>query len=240
MEEDDSNEENTKPIIEREQNNNNIDNIEEIEEQTEEQTEKKKNNNEDENNKLKDTNERQSSSFDMRKKKALKDNFERLKNNLEKEENKNKSIEEIYQEYINNEDAKRNNIRNSFVKNYDKVCGYKCCFHILYFLIIVFTIINMIGIFQILSIMNIFFDVVKKAFKCYFNFQDEDENYEFINFYGYYIKESIDEDIDFDITTTMSFLGLILLNYSGFIVSSFVFSAINIATFFFIYNFYIK
>ena len=96
------------------------------------------------------------------------------------------------------------------------------------FLLPIFTIVSSIGIFQILSIMNIVYEAFKKSFYCYKGWEDDDENYEFYNFYGFYIKESLDEGIDFDLMATMSFLGAVVYRYSGFNWSSFIFLFINI------------
>ena len=67
-----------------------------------------------------------------------------------------------------------------------------------------FTTVNLVGIFQILSIKKILYKAFQKGTNCFLGFEKEDENYEFYNFYGYYIKESLDEGFDFNLMNIMN------------------------------------
>ena len=103
-----------------------------------------------------------------------------------------------------------------------------------------FIIINLIGIFQIISVMNAVGEVIKRSIVCYLGWDDEEEEsyYEFNNFYGFYFKSSIEEGIDYDLIETMSFLGTIFIKFYGFSVSSGFFMLINVIALFLIMNFF--
>lgn len=81
-----------------------------------------------------------------------------------------------------------------------------------------FTTVNLVGIFQILSIQKILCKAFRKGAKIFFGFEKEDENYEFYNFYGYYIKESLDEGFDFDLMRAMNFIGFFCLEILAFVI----------------------
>jgi len=104
----------------------------------------------------------------------------------------------------------------------------------------IFTIIHLIGIFQIMSIMNVLWDTIKNSFKCYLDLEDKEDksSYEFYNFYSYYFKSSLDEGVEFDLMETMGFLGTIFLKYLGFGISTFTFLIINSISLFLIINFF--
>ena len=149
----------------------------------------------------------------------------KIERQITDKENYQKSLSTIYNDMMNPEEDEESNfnIITPMKENWNN-CLYRALLHFMFlFLLPLFTIVNLIGIFQILSIMNNLYEAIKTAFYCYYGFEDEDETYEFYNFYGYYIKESLDEGIDFDLMTTMSFFGALLYKYSGFIYSSFVF-----------------
>ena len=193
--------------------------------------------NADENTSLKaQEKEKQISESDKKEKKRLIDIFSNLKEELEQDENK--TIDEIYEDYANNDDTVKNNISIAFKNNWSNK-GYKI---LLYFMFIIvlpfFTILNLIGTYQMLSFMNIFYDAFKNYVTCYFGWEAEDEEYEFYNFYSYYFKESVNEGIDFDLMETMGFLGTILLNFSGFTVTSIFCLVINAIAGFLIFTFF--
>jgi predicted PurR-regulated permease PerM len=193
----------------------------------------------DENTSLKEKErEKQISESDKKEKQRLIDIFANLREELEQDENK--TIDQIYEDYANNDDTVKNNISKAFKSNWSKK-GYKI---LLYFMFIIvlpfFTILNLIGTYQMLSFMNIFYDAIKNYVLCYFGWEDENEEYEFYNFYSYYFSESVNEGIDFDLMETMGFLGTILLNFSGFTVTSFFCLFINSVAAFFIFTFFNK
>ena len=180
--------------------------------------------NADENTSLKEK-EKQISESDKKEKNRLTDIFSNLKEELERDENK--SIDQVYEDYANNEDTVKNNISIAFKKNWSNK-QYRI---LLYFMFIIvlpfFTIFNLMGIYQMISFMNIFYDAINNYVICYFGWEAEDEEYEFYNFYSYYFSESVNEGIDFDLMEAMGFLGTLLLNFSGFTVTSFFCLFIN-------------
>ena len=119
--------------------------------------------------------------------------------------------------------------------------GYMCgLFSIFAIYLPFFIVINLIGIFQIISVMNALSEVISRAIKCYLDLEDKDdeEYYEFTNFYSFYFKFTIDEGIEFDLIETMSFLGIIFFKFYGFSVTSGFFMVINIIALGLIMNFF--
>ena len=103
-----------------------------------------------------------------------------------------------------------------------------------------FTAINLIGIFQIISVMNALYEALKRSIVCYLDWENKEDKsyYEFYNFYSYYFKESINEGIEFDLIETMGFLGTIFVKFYGFRISSFIFMIVNGLSLFLIMNFF--
>ena len=169
--------------------------------------------------------------------------FSRLHGDLNKDENQNKNIESIYEEFLNNDESMKRSIKAHIRNNFKDKAKYR---YLLYFMIYIvlpiFTIINLIGIFQIISVMNILYGTIINSIKCYLNIEDKSDNYsyEFYNFYSYYFKEAFGEGIDFDLMMTMDFVGAALYNYFGFKFSSIIFLFINCSSLFLILNFYDK
>ena len=99
------------------------------------------------------------------------------------------------------------------------------------------TSINLIGIFQIISVMNALYKALIGSIWCYFDWEDKEDKsyYDFYNFYSFYFKESINEGIEFDLIETMSFLGMIFYNFYGYKISSILFMIPNVLSFFLIY-----
>ena len=107
-----------------------------------------------------------------------------IENELTEEKNENESITYIYSEMMNQDDDEKLNIRKSIKENWDN-CFYRGLLHFTFCVLLpLFTIVNVVGIFQILSIQKILCKAFKKGAKIFFGFEKEDENYEFYNFYG--------------------------------------------------------
>ena len=126
-------------------------------------------------------------------------------------------------------------LQTHLAQNYkEKDC--KCCNNITVFFYIILPLItslNLIGIFQIISVMNALHKVLSNSFWSFLGFEDrEDELY---NFYSFYFKESINEGIDFDLIETMSFFGMIFYDFYGFKITSFLFMLPNGLSFFLLY-----
>ena len=178
-------------------------------------------------------------SEDEKEKQYLIKIFHKIEKELNQEENKNKSLGTIYNDLLNpGEEEVKDNIRKEMSINWNK-CKYRTLLHFMFLILLpIFTIVNLVGIFQILSVMNILYEAIKQSILCNLGYEEEDQSYEFYNFYGYYITESLNEGIDFDLMTTMSFLGALFFKYSGFIYSSFIFLIINVISIFLVMNFY--
>ena len=99
-----------------------------------------------------------------------------------------------------------------------------------YFALPLITSLNLIGIFQIISVMNSLSKVLSNAFWSYIGFVDKEDD--LYNFYSFYFKESICEGIEFDLIETMSFLGMIFYNFYGYKISSILFMIPNVLSFF--------
>ena len=94
---------------------------------------------------------------DKKEKEKVVDILNSLSENLTKDENK--TINDVYEEYIN-----INDITKKKIKEKTNIC---LVYFMFYFLLPIFVIINLIGIFEILSIMRVFFEILKKAFISY-------------------------------------------------------------------------
>ena len=159
----------------------------------------------------------------------IKEKQKRMNQDNEKEEGKEKyqSLEDL-------------DFLLAFKENKDKKKYVCLLFTVFSICLPLFIIINLIGIFQIISVMNAIGEVIKRSIVCYLGWDDGEEEsyYEFKNFYGFYFKSSIEEGIDYDLIETMSFLGTIFIKFYGFSVSSGFFMLINIIALFLIMNFF--
>ena len=227
-------------IISLEMENENQKNIEKEKEKEEEEKENEKKLIAKETDQLKPSPDNEELNDDEKEKQYLIKIFHKIERQLTDKGNRHKSLSNIYNDMMNPEDDEESNFNIiTPMKEQWNNCLYRALLHFMFlFLLPLFTIVNLIGIFQILSIMNILYEAIKTGIYCYFGIEDEEESYDFYNFYGYYIKESLDEGIDFDLMTTMSFFGALLYKYSGFIYSSFVFLIINVISFFLIIYFF--
>ena len=166
--------------------------------------------------------------------------LDELKEKLEKEENK--GIEDVYEEYYNNNEMSEREINNKR--------GKKCLFFNFYVLLSLSVIINLSGIFIIKSIINVVKNLLIYSIKSFFldnnsdiQFsKDKDENFCYFyhseyNFYRLFYEYSLNQNLDFNLIMVMDFLGQIILRYFGFKISSFIFLLINSISLSLIYNF---
>ena len=151
---------------------------------------------------------------------------------IEKELNdsKKKRINSVYKKYIINEELTNRRVRKTLSRSF--LC---CAFQI--FLPII-EIINLIGIFIVISIMNTMFTLLWNSIKSYslFNLGGQYN----LNFYKELYNDSMNQTIDFNIMFFMNFLGDMMLKSKGFVISSFLFLVINWICFFWVYNFTFK
>ena len=144
-------------------------------------------------------------------------------------ENENKDLGEIYEKYLN---------LNGFISKKDIKDRIKdnCLCFIFNVLCPIFVIINLIGIFQMISVMKILLIFIKNSIKCFLPFV-KCEKTDFYSFFDFYYKELLNEEVDYNLMMFFGFLGNISLGRCGFKWSSLIFYLINIPPFFMIYNF---
>jgi len=160
---------------------------------------------------------------DTQEKTHLEKIFKRLGNELEN--SNKKKLSKIYKKYIASEKTLNRKIRKKSGK------GLLC--FMFQILLPLMEIINLIGIFTIISIMNCCFTLLVNSVKSYFGFGGEYNLY----FYKEFYDQSMSESIDFNVMFFMSFLGDFLLKFSGFVSASFIFLLINFGSFFMIDSF---
>lgn len=167
-----------------------------------------------------------------RKEKDEKLHLQKILNRLEEELDKSgkKKINSVYKKYIINEELTNKKIRKSASQ----------CFLCLAFQLFLplLEIINLIGIFIGISILNTMTSVLFNSVTSYSWFQLGGEYH--LNFYKELYEDSINQSIDFDVMFFMNFLGDMLLKSRGFVFSSTVFLVINWLCFLWIYNFTFK
>ena len=174
---------------------------------------------------------------DKEEKKRLVDIIDRLKEDLDSEEYE--SLNQIYEQYLNNEDITKRNIKPGTTR--------KALIIMYYIIAPAFSIINLLGVFQSISIMKVIFQIIKNAFYNYFisitRAQNQIEKYsinlfrEKYDFYHMLSNDTKKEAFDFNLMMFMAFLGDILLKSRGFRISFFVFAVINVISMFLIMNF---
>ena len=155
--------------------------------------------------------------------------FKRLENDLEK--NNNESINDVYEEYLDNDNIIKRNIKTN-TKN--------CIIYFMYYFISpAFAIINLIGIYQVITIMNVLMALLKNLIYEYYKryFDDNYESKEDLNYYSLFYKNSFTEIFDFNLTMIFDFLGIIVLKSRGFRIASIIFMMINLVSLFLIASF---
>ena len=157
--------------------------------------------------------------------------LKRLEGDLEK--NKDESINDVYNQFLNNEDITKRNIKENI---------NDCLLHFMFFFISpVLGIINLIGIFQIISVMKTVNEILFNSLKYYFIEDKEEKNPDFyekkFNFFKIFFKKSENQSIDFNLMMFTAFIGNLLLISRGFRISSFVFMIINCFSLFLLLKF---
>jgi hypothetical protein len=194
--------------------------IEIIEKEENEEKTKKIDDEDDENTKL-------ISEEEKKEKTDLYHIFKRLKKDLKSKEYE--TLHQIYENYINNEDITKRSIKPN---------SKKFCLALMYFIVSpVFGIINLVGIFEIITILKIIFQILKNAVIFYFRSIQKDPNKikvfsinefnSYYNFYGMFFDYTKNEFFDFNLMMFTGFLGTIILQSRGFIQSTLILSGIN-------------
>ena len=169
--------------------------------------------------------------------------FKRINEDLENENYE--TLDEMYNVYVNVEDISKREI---------KVCCSKCsrinlCF-MLYVVVLLFGIINLIAIFESITMLNIMSQISINSLLAYFksirkdpnditkfSINDFNNNY---NFYFLFFEDIKKEAFDFDLMMFFGFFGVILLKATGYRVSTIICLIINGAalTLIYIFSFY--
>ena len=155
--------------------------------------------------------------------------FERLKTQLQKDERE--KIADVYKVYVNEEKY------NKHLRSRNK-----CLSRIFIFILQVFAMYNLWGIFLIIPIKDLLFKLLISSVRCYFGGRlcEEEIKNEFVkqtHFYDCFLNESLKKPNDFKLTAFWSFIGLKFLKSCGFRKTSILFLILNSILLFFIYNF---
>ena len=175
--------------------------------------------------------------------------LDNLSNNLKK--TNKQDLSDIYIDYLKNESISKRKIKDDLSN-----CSLIIMFYIIAPLL---TVINLIGIFQIKTIMDELFGILKNVIVMYFTYEEskneENKNitdYSYLsnytnvtnnfdnntyNFYKSLYFQAYDRTINFDLIMIMNFLGFMALKSRGFSMSTIIFLVINILGLFMAYNF---
>ena len=133
--------------------------------------------------------------------------FRRLEEDLESDELE--TLNQIYDQYINNEDITQRNIKLNTHR--------RTLFFMFYVISPIFGIINLIGIFETITMMNILFEILKNAIVAYY-YSTQLESYQITkfslndfhkkyNFYNMFFEDTKKESFDFNLMMFTAFLG---------------------------------
>ena len=175
--------------------------------------------------------------LELQAKNDLVNTLENLAAKLKEENNKKKNINEIYEIYLKNEFISKSHIRKNISK---KILKF-----MIFFIGPLFSIIFLIGIFQVKSLMNALFGLIKKSVINYYNCNfhsncnitiTNDGTNEF-DFYNYYYEYSMDETIDINLMMITGFIGNLIIKITGFEFGAFILCLFNFGAFIWLLNF---
>ena len=159
-----------------------------------------------------DKNDKQITKEEKDEKNSLKNILKSLYKNLDR--NEKESINDVYGEYLNNEDITKRYVDNTG----------ECCLCIMFYILSpLFSMINLIAIFQSIYIMSTLSEIIlntipyfikslRNAPQPQFSIEDFNENY---NFYDILMTRTLNEPFDFNLMLFMAFLGDALLKAKG-------------------------
>ena len=188
-----------------------------------------------------DRNNEESAQLINKEEKKEKEELKKIINEIQNELNnpKYETLNHIYEQYINNDDIKQNEIKPNTKRS-------SLCF-MFYIVSPSFSIINLIGIFESISIMNIIFQILKNAIISYFNSMRKDKNEitsfsiddfnKKYNFYNMFFDQIKKDPFDFNLMMFTAFLGDILLKLYNFIFPTVIFAIVNSISFLLILSF---
>ena len=161
----------------------------------------------------------------------------RLEEDLESDEFEN--LDELYEPYLNNDEISKKDIKPNTTR---------CSLYFMFYVISPsFSIINLVGIYESITILKIIFKLLKNSVIYYFKYlrndkdqliffsiQDFNDNY---NFYYLFNENTKKETFDFNLMMLSGFLGDIILKSKGFRVSTIIFFIMNSISIFLIISF---
>ena len=155
-------------------------------------------------------------------KQHLIDIFDDLKDNIQ--QNEEESLEEIYMDILKTQEKKNKKIKKD-------ISGLLICF-MYYFIAPLFSIFNLMGVFQIISIMKVVSLIFKNVIKFFYQYHFTDKTDEFIydkqiNFKKIFYKNSYNAIVDFNLVMISGFIGTLILKSTGFYITSIIFLVIN-------------
>ena len=161
----------------------------------------------------------------------------RLEEDLESDEFEN--LDELYEPYLNNDEIFKRDIKPNTTR-----CSL---FFMFYVISPAFSIINLVGIYESITILKIIFKLLKNSVIYYykylrndkdqliiFSIQDFNDNY---NFYYLFYEDTKKETFDFNLMMLNGFLGDIILKSKGFRVTTIIFFIMNSISIFLIISF---
>jgi len=155
-------------------------------------------------------------------KQHLIDIFDDLKDNIY--QNEEESLEEIYMNILKAQEKKNKKIKKD-------ISGFLICF-MFYFIAPLFSIFNLMGVFQIISNMKVVSLIFKNVIKFFYQYHFTEKTNNFIydkqiNFKKIFYKNSYNEIVDFNLVMISGFIGTLILKSTGFFITSIIFLIIN-------------
>ena len=175
---------------------------------------------------------------ELEEKKGLKIILKDLYDNLDKDDQE--SINDVYGEYLNNEDV---------TKRYISDTGRICLAIMFYILSPLFSLINLIAVFQSIYIFDTLAEIIRNSISYYYHslFDENIEPFSIdkfnqtYNFYNRLLTRTLNEPFDFNLMMFMAFLGDALLKAKGLTFTIILFGIIiNGIAFLLLYSFNFK
>ena len=166
--------------------------------------------------------------------------FKDVKKVLNEGEKGNKSINEVYERYLENKF-----ITKSHVKKEIGQCLLKFMF---FFVGPLFGTIFLIGVFQVISILNALSDLLKDSFITYYdckidsncNITTIENETSVYHFYEYYYDYTMNKSFDFNLMLITGFISSLMLDWAGYRLSTAILGILNLSGIIWLLNFNFK
>ena len=177
------------------------------------------------------------SEIELEEKDNLINVLDELKDLLDKGDNRPKSINEVYEIYLENEVITKSHIKDKISELLLKI--------MFFFEGPSYGVIFLIGIFQMKSLMNALLELLKNSiitfYKCNVNSNCDiivkDKEINIYDFYEYYYFHTTNETIDFNLMMITGFIGNLILKWKGFKISAGLLSIFNFGSIIWLLNF---